>query len=120
MARAKLIPADTRATMRTRKPCSSFNNRRIRIPATGASSMHERTGNDAMCSVISETHQEIDAKARQDQDHEQQVVLQESGLQERQDTAASRQGEGYGVYAAVHHPPVIVGEPLGKEGVNHG
>ncbi len=82
MARKKLIPAATRATMRTRKACSSFKNKRTRIPAIGASSMHERTGNDAMCSVISETHQEIDAEARQDQDHKQQVVLQEGGLQQ--------------------------------------
>ena len=62
-----------------------------------------------MCSVISETHQEIDAKARQDQDHEQQVVLQESGLQERQDAAASRTGEGYGVYATADGGHIAVG-----------
>jgi len=92
MARAKLIPAETRDTMRTRKPCSSLRNRRMVSPTTGDSNMHVRTGNDAMCSVISETHQEIDAEARQDQDHEKQVVLEKSGLEERQDPAAPRAG----------------------------
>src|SRR4030042_4013397 len=113
MARPKLMPAATKVTARIKKPHSSLRKRRMKRPTTGDSNMQVKMGKDARCSVISVTHQEIDPDGSQDQDHKEQVKLQERGLDKRQQPPAAEAGEGHRIHPAVHHTPVVIGENPG-------